>query len=168
MTRDESRAINFVAVLLLLAMAARFINRPKPITIMAGPVDLQALQAAGRALAQPKPRGRAFKRPLPTATTTTTSTSPKPWTVPAWQRSRTPPVFIIEPDRDRKAAGPININRATVEQLDALPGVGPAVAKRIVAKRDSLGRFQRIEDLDAVKGIGPSLLAKLRPLITLR
>lgn len=169
MTKDESRAIAFVGVLLLLATAARFMNRPKPITITAGPVDLQALQAAGQALAKPQGRRYTPKKAGATTTSAPIPTAPKPWTEPAWMRSRGPPVFLAEPDRESQPApGPVNLNRATAAQLDALPGIGPAAANRIIAKRDSLGRFRQLEDLDAIKGIGPALIQKLRPVVVVR
>jgi competence protein ComEA len=65
-------------------------------------------------------------------------------------------------------SGPIDINHATEAELEGLPGIGPAVAKRIVAYRDSAGRFAKVEDLDSVKGIGPALLEKVRPLVVAR
>ncbi len=59
----------------------------------------------------------------------------------------------------------VDINRATVAELDALPGIGPAVAQRIVEYRETKGRFTSYERLDSVKGIGPALLERLKPRI---
>ncbi len=64
-------------------------------------------------------------------------------------------------------ASPLDLNRATAAELEALPGVGPVLAGKIVALRDSLGGFQSVEQLDRVRGIGPAMLAKLRPLVRL-
>lgn len=61
----------------------------------------------------------------------------------------------------------IDLNRATAEQLVALPGIGAAKAAAIVEYRASSGAFASVEDLEAVRGIGPALVAKLRPLVTL-
>lgn len=61
--------------------------------------------------------------------------------------------------------GIVHINSATVEELDALPGVGPALAERIIAYRELNGPFTALEDLDHVEGIGPALLADLQGLI---
>lgn len=56
----------------------------------------------------------------------------------------------------------ININRATLDELTLLPGVGPALAERIVDYRKKNGAFGSVDDLDKVKGIGPKKLEKLR------
>src|SRR3984957_18667546 len=59
----------------------------------------------------------------------------------------------------------INLNTATVEQLDTLPGVGPVRAAAIVAWRNAHGKFTSVEQLGEVDGIGPGRLEKLRPLV---
>jgi competence protein ComEA len=61
---------------------------------------------------------------------------------------------------------PINLNTATIAQLEALPGIGPNTAKSIVDFRNRSGPFQRVEDLLAIKGISKSKLEKLRPYVT--
>lgn len=63
------------------------------------------------------------------------------------------------------AENPINVNTASREALKALPGIGPALSKRIEAYRSSRGSFQRVEELERVSGIGPKTLATLRPMI---
>lgn len=63
------------------------------------------------------------------------------------------------------ADGRLDINRASVAELDALPGIGPAKAEAIVQYREAHGRFGSPEALTDVKGIGDKLLAKLLPLI---
>lgn len=62
---------------------------------------------------------------------------------------------------------PLNINTATADELQALPGIGPAYSKRIVEYRESNGPFTNLDQLTQVKGIGPKTLEKLRPNITL-
>ena len=62
-------------------------------------------------------------------------------------------------------SGPVDLNSAGPEQLDALPGVGPATAKAIVDYRTRHGRFRTVEDLLSVPGIGPAKLATLKPLV---
>ena len=63
------------------------------------------------------------------------------------------------------ATGPVHLNSATLEQLDALPGVGPVTAQKIIAYREQNGAFRTVEDLDAVPGIGPARLEELRTLV---
>lgn len=60
---------------------------------------------------------------------------------------------------------PVDLNTATVEQLDALPGVGPVTAAAIVAWREAHGSFSGVDQLGEVDGIGPARLAKLRALV---
>jgi competence protein ComEA len=64
------------------------------------------------------------------------------------------------------AEAPLDLNQATAEELDALPGVGPSIAAAIVAQRESVGGFRTVEDLLEVRGIGEARLAELRPLVT--
>ena len=59
-------------------------------------------------------------------------------------------------------SGPININRATARQLDALDGVGPVIAQRIVDYRKINGSFLTIEDLQKVSGIGAAKFAQIK------
>jgi competence ComEA-like helix-hairpin-helix protein len=59
-------------------------------------------------------------------------------------------------------AAPVDLNRAGVEELDTLPGIGPVLARRIVEHRAAHGPFRRPEDLLAVRGIGPRLFERLR------
>lgn len=59
-------------------------------------------------------------------------------------------------------AGLVNINTADEKALDALPGIGPAMAKRIIEYRETEGQFQTIEDLKKVKGIGAAKFNKMK------
>lgn len=63
------------------------------------------------------------------------------------------------------SSGPVDLNTATVEDLDALPGVGPVTAEAIVAWRAAHGRFDSVDQLGDVDGIGPARLEKLRELV---
>jgi competence protein ComEA len=62
-------------------------------------------------------------------------------------------------------AGPVSLSSATVEQLDALPGVGPVTAQKILDYRAEHGGFRSVDDLDAVPGIGPARLEQLRDVV---
>jgi len=60
---------------------------------------------------------------------------------------------------------PVDLNTATPDQLDALPGVGPATAAAILGYRRQHGRFRSVQDLLQIAGIGPAKLDRLRPLL---
>jgi competence protein ComEA len=62
--------------------------------------------------------------------------------------------------------GPVNLNTATVGDLDGLPGIGPVLAERIIAYRTAEGPFASVDQLDDVPGIGPAIAAKLAALVT--
>jgi competence protein ComEA len=64
------------------------------------------------------------------------------------------------------AGAPINLNTATVAQLDALPGIGKSTAERILEYRQKNGGFKKVEDLMNVRGIGEKSFLKMKALIT--
>ena len=66
----------------------------------------------------------------------------------------------------QSAEAPVNLNTATAAQLEALPGVGPATAMRILEYRQKSGGFKKVEELMNVKGIGEKSFLKLKPLVT--
>ncbi len=61
--------------------------------------------------------------------------------------------------------GPLDLNTADAVAFQALPGIGPTLAQRILADRDAHGPFQTPEDLLRVPGIGPKRLERIRPLV---
>jgi competence protein ComEA len=70
------------------------------------------------------------------------------------------------PAAKASSSGPINLNTASVAQLEALPGIGKSTAERIVEYREKSGGFKKVEDLMNVRGIGEKSFLKLKPLIT--
>ena len=67
---------------------------------------------------------------------------------------------------NKKANSKININTATQEELDSLPGIGPSTALKIINYRKEHGKFSKVEELKNVSGIGDSKFAQLKDLIT--
>lgn len=67
-----------------------------------------------------------------------------------------------------QAGGKVNINIATTAELEALPGIGPVLAQRIVDYRETNGPFSTIEDIKDVRGIGDGIFADIKDLITVR
>lgn len=62
----------------------------------------------------------------------------------------------------------ININKATQTELETLPGIGPAIATKIINYRDENGKFATIEDIKKVNGIGDSKFENIKDLISVK
>jgi competence protein ComEA len=71
-----------------------------------------------------------------------------------------------DPAGPQGASSLVNLNTATVADLDTLPGIGPALAQRIIEYRSKAGGFRTVDELDNVSGIGPAKLDELRSLVT--
>lgn len=79
-----------------------------------------------------------------------------------------PPSSSFTPPAEGGAPPQVNVNSATLEELERLPGVGPATARAILEYRRTRGFFSSVEDLLHVKGIGPKKLEGMRRAVTLR
>ncbi|HSJ16393.1 MAG TPA: helix-hairpin-helix domain-containing protein [Longimicrobiales bacterium] len=141
---DEARALAFIACLIGLALLGRWVDRPRPLLPDEETVDIVELRersvAAGTA--GTAGGGGGGRGGGGTAGTRRAGGS-----------------------AGVGASGRVDLNRAGSEELQTLPGIGPAMAARILAYRDSVGRFSRPEQLDSVRGVGPALLARLLPLV---
>jgi competence protein ComEA len=67
--------------------------------------------------------------------------------------------------RSQEKQGKLDLNRATAEELQGLPGIGPVLAQRVIAQRTTHGPFHTVDDLRDVKGIGKKRMDQLRPLV---
>lgn len=95
------------------------------------------------------------------------------WAPPKSNQAQNPPAAApSQPDISSKAPPairviyPLNLNTATAEELETLPGIGPELAGRIIAYRNTFGPFAQVEDILSVDGIGPKTLDKIKDLIT--
>jgi competence protein ComEA len=86
--------------------------------------------------------------------------------VPAVGQAVPPEVPTAPISSSTSTPGPVNINTAGPDDLDVLPGVGPATAAAIIAHRQQYGPFQTVDQLAEVRGIGPAKLDALRGLVT--
>jgi competence ComEA-like helix-hairpin-helix protein len=218
-TRDEVRALAFLAFLVALSAAVRLRAAPDHAALRADVASLEALDAASqseldeneeraRPLAEgetldPNRAGAAELDRLPgvgpaTAERIVAARDSAPFLAaegllrvrgigPATLEKLRPfldlggtPASPIRPPTALGAAGGagaggasergeglVDVNRAGPDALQALPGIGPALAARIIAHRDSAGPFRSPEDLLAVRGIGPATLERLRDRVRL-
>jgi competence ComEA-like helix-hairpin-helix protein len=68
--------------------------------------------------------------------------------------------------KKKPPAKPVNINTATSEELEQVPGIGPATAEKILRMRKSYGPFKNVDDLLAIRGLGEKRLGKMRKYLT--
>ncbi len=69
--------------------------------------------------------------------------------------------------KKKPPAKPVNINTATSQELQQVPGIGPATAEKILQMRKSYGAFKSVDDLLAIRGLGPKRLEKMRKYLTI-
>jgi competence protein ComEA len=97
--------------------------------------------------------------------------APAPAAAPSTRDSSQSAASVADWDRSRKRSAsapaaenaPVEVNRATADELATLPGIGPALARRIVEWRGATGPFRTVDDLEKVPGIGPATVERLRP-----
>lgn len=148
------------------------VHKPGLVTLSAGARIADALQAAGGSLDGADLVGLNMARRVADGeqiivgiTAPAGATSPMGSAVSS-SSSATPAAPGAASDAPGAApAAAVNLNTATAEDLDALPGVGPVTAAAIIAWRESNGRFGSVDQLGEVDGIGPARLEKLRGLV---
>ncbi len=77
------------------------------------------------------------------------------------------PIAALAQKGSTPSSEKVNLNTATLEQLQTLPGVGPAIAKSIVEYRTKVGKFSKIEEILNVKGIGEKKFQRMKDRLTL-
>ena len=73
---------------------------------------------------------------------------------------------VANANKKKPPVKPVNINTATSEELQQVPGIGPATAEKILQMRKSYGAFKSVDDLLAIRGLGPKRLEKMRRYLT--
>jgi competence protein ComEA len=146
------------------------VHQPGLVTLGAGARVADALTAAGGPLEHADLVGLNMARRVNDGEQIVVGMSSPPGAPPAMGSSisSAPGSSAVAPtpgEENSAAVGSVDLNTATVEQLDALPGVGPVTAAAIVAWRDANGAFAGVDQLGEVDGIGPARLEKLRALV---
>lgn len=145
-TPSERRALLFVAAVAALGVGVRGARslRPSPAAVAGPQAALAAQLAAVESAVTVGGRSRAATQ----RSSAGIAKAPAP--------SATPSV----------PSAPVDVDRADAAELESLPGIGPALARRIVEDRAEHGSFGGLSGLQQVRGIGPALAAKLAPRVT--
>lgn len=148
----------------LVVSVVGLVQTPGLVTMTPGARVAEAITEAGGALAGADTVGLNMARRLSDGEQVVVGVTAAPGAPPALGSSisGTGPQPGSSAPAPGAAAGPIDLNAATVEQLDALPGVGPITAEAIIAWRTQHGAFGSVDQLGEVDGIGPARLDKLR------
>jgi competence protein ComEA len=193
-TPSEQKALAFVAMIVLLGGVVRVVRAGAPPN--ASLVEQQALarqaSATDSAAAVPKGRksrakgvGRQRKAPseptviggvasVPARSPSPDGLSPDGFPPPSprvdvdYRTNRYMARSGVSPSRPsgQRVRDPVDLDRASAGEIDVLPWVGPALAERIVANRDSFGPFGSLEALGRVKGVGAATRKRLAALVT--
>ncbi|WP_068177220.1 ComEA family DNA-binding protein [Mycobacterium sp. UM_CSW] len=148
------------------------VHTPGLVTLAPGARIADALQAAGGPVNGADTIGLNMARPVGDGEQIVVGLAPVPGqrtalgsSVSAGTSAAAGPPGPVSGTVKPKVGEALDLNTATQEQLDALPGVGPVTAAAIVAWRQANGKFTSVDQLADVDGIGPARLEKLRPLV---
>jgi competence protein ComEA len=194
-TPSEQKALAFVAIVVLLGGAVRVVRagaapRPNPLEQQALARQATAAESAASAskVRKQSKTGRGRRRDGGVTVVGGVAGLPRSDVRPGFPAERgvngyPPPSPRIDTDARGAApsaspfargrpviggqpSGRVDLDRATEAEIDRLPRVGPALAKRIVANRDSFGAFGSLQGLERVRGVGPATLERLAILVT--
>lgn len=112
----------------------------------------------------PQSRYTGAERPPDTNSPQESIRSTAPFAVPEAAVSPVQPQ-VVPPASNRSVEQKLDLNRATEQDFEALPGIGPVLAERIVEYRQARGAFRNVEQLRLVKGIGKKKFERIRSLI---
>ncbi|MHA6618476.1 helix-hairpin-helix domain-containing protein [Pseudonocardia sp. DLS-67] len=146
---------------LLVVSVSGKVHRPGLVEVPEGARVADVLDAAGGALPGTDVSGLNLARRVADGEQVAVGVPAAPDAAPAPAPGAPPPAAGGAP------AGKVDLNTATVEQLDTLPGVGPVTAQRIIEWRTRNGRFTRVEQLREIEGIGERRFAQLREVVTM-
>ena len=189
-TPSEQKALAFVAIVILLGGAVRVLragSAPAPTATEQQGIARQARAADSAASSQVAGKARAKGRSRkPRATDTIPKvvgglpTVPPTFARPDQPFAKSPygypppsprvdidyrPTRPPDASASRQSPGTVDMDHASAEEIEKLPRIGPTLARRIVANRDSLGPFRTLEGLRRVKGMGPATLKLIAELV---
>lgn len=121
--------------------------------------------AGDAAAGVPAPAGARRLEPAPTGRDAARAARRHPDRAAPREGPRHRPVKLPSAPSGEPPPGPLDLNHARADELARLPGVGPALAARIIAAREVTGRFGSVDDLDRVPGLGRTKIERLRPLV---
>lgn len=150
-------------IALLIVDVRGAVNKPGVYTLTVGSRVQDALASAGDVLSNADTRSLNLARKLNDGEQIHVPLVGEATPVPPTAASKSSAPRAPTPPLDK-----ININTATLEQLDALPGIGPSIAQRIIDYRTQNGDFKKIDDLKNVRGIGDALFDQIKNLVTLQ
>lgn len=156
-----------VAMLAVTLGALLWIASVTPVTrVMPPQAHLPSLSPVASTSSSPLPVASAPPRGAAVSTGRPAIASVGPWTKPveAVERSVVQDTAPADPRPiQRVAVRQVDLNQATVADLEALPGIGPKLAQRVIEHRDERGPFHSVDDLRQVRGIGRKKFDRLRP-----
>ncbi len=185
-TPSEQKALAFVAMIVLLGGVVRVVRAgapPNPSSAQQQAIARQAAAADSAAATSKGRKGRALRIVRPPKGSIEPTVVGGVASVPLTREGFSPPSPRVDQDfrpnrqgefsavnAGARGAGnarePLDLDRASARDIERLPWVGPALAARIVASRDSFGAFGSLEALGRVKGVGSATRKRLATLVT--